>query len=255
MLLTWLKYGIKKGIRYKANTLGWFLADISLYSSTLLLYVLLYAAFDAIGAYTAEELGVYISTYFLVNNLYAVLFAEAVSAYTDAIYSGSFLFCQLNPAGILRSSILLNFNFPALLATPYLVGLNVFFLHRLGAVPPAYLLMYYLSILMACLVMLFFFLCLSTLLLWGIRSSAIHSAINQLFSIAEKPDTVFPAAVRRVFTYIVPAFLFSAVPARILLRRSISGETVFLWGLPVLLYAVYKLLERRGMRCYQQSGF
>lgn len=255
MTLAWIKYGVRKGLRYRANTISWFIADIALYSSTALMYVLLFEAFDTIGSYSKTELGLYMSTYFLVNNIYAVFFTEAVSTYAEAIYRGRFAYYQLNPIGIFRSILLSSFNFPALLSTPYLIVLNVYFLFSFSPVPVAYIVAYYFSIGIGSIIMLYFFLLLSTLLLYGIRSDFIESCISQLFAMAEKPDSAFHPAIKRIFTYIVPAFMFSAVPTRIILKSSITIETVYLWAMPVPLYILYRVLENRGIRKYQQSGF
>lgn len=255
MIYAWLKYGVQKGLRYRANTISWFIADLALYSSTALMYLLLFSAFDNIGSYTRLELGLYISTYFLVNNLYSVFFAEAVSNYSESIYNGSYIFYQLNPIGVFQSMVLSNFNFPALLSTPYLISLNVYLLSRFPTIHWNQVIIYYASVVLASIIMLFSFLLLSTLLLYGIRSGAIESSISQLFAMAEKPDTAFHPTIKRIFTYIFPAFMFSAVPTQIILSDSLAIETLYLWGLPVLLYILYRIFENKGIKKYQHSGF
>jgi ABC-2 type transport system permease protein len=235
------------------NTLSWFLADIALYSSISLMYVLLSSAFGSFGSYSRMELGLYISTYFVINNLFAICFSEAVSEYGQAILRGDFSYYQLTPVGALRSLILLNFNFPAALSTPFLLGANIYFLAALSP-SPWQIVLYYLGIVFAVAVMLFLFQAISALLLFGIRSGAVSASVTQLFSIAEKPDTAFHPAVRKVFTFIVPAFLFSAIPAGILLGTSSPLQTAYLLLCPILLFVIFRLLERFGARKYTQSG-
>lgn len=249
-----IKYGIRKGLRYKVNTYSWFLADIALYTSLIVMYILLSSAFDSFGAYSKTEMGLYISTYFLVNNLFAVFFSEAVSAYSDCILDGTFSYYQLTPTGPLPSLILLNFNFPALLSTPFLLAINIYFVAQL-AVSAGQVVLYYLGILFACAAMLFVFQTISTLSLFGVRSSAIHSAITQLFSIAEKPDAVFHPAFRKAFTFVIPAFLFSAVPSKILYGTITTPEMVYLFLSPLCFFLAYRILESIGCRYYQHSGF
>ena len=249
-----VKYGMLKGLRYKANTFSWFLADIALYSSIIVMYLFLSSAFDSFGVYSKRELGLYISTYFMVNNLFAVFFSEAVSQYGKSVLDGSFSYYQLTPPGALRSHILLNFNFPAMLSTPFLFIMNIYFVAKLFS-SPIQILFYYLGVFSACATMLFVFQSITALLLFGIRSSAIGSCITQLFSIAEKPDTVFQPTFRKIFTFVIPAFVFSAVPSRIILGTISAFEAFYLCLSPLIFYALFRMLERIGFKEYQHSGF
>ena len=253
-LTAWINFGIRKGLRYKVNTYSWVLADISLYSSLIFMYVLLSSSFDSFATYSKTELGLYISTYFIINNLFATLFAEAVSEYDRCILDGTFSYYQLTPTGPLRSLILLNFNFPAMLSTPILLAINIYFVIRI-AVSPIQVLIYYFAIILACGTMLFVFLSISALVLFGIRSAAISSAITQLFSIAEKPDRVFHPAFRKIFTFVIPAFIFSAIPSKIIFGTITITELLYLFFCPLFFYVLYHILEHIGCRYYQHSGF
>ena len=141
-----IQFGIRKGLRYKVNTYSWFLADLALYASVILMYFLISTTFTSFGAYTKTEMGLYISTYFIINNLFAVLFSEAVSEYGASILNGSFSYYQLTPVGPLRSLILLNFNFAAMLSTPALLAMNIYFVVQLFTTP-VQVILYYLGVL------------------------------------------------------------------------------------------------------------
>ncbi len=249
-----IQFGIRKGLRYKVNTYSWFLADLALYASVILMYFLISTTFASFGAYIKTEMGLYISTYFIINNLFAVLFSEAVSEYGASILNGSFSYYQLTPVGPLRSLILLNFNFAAMLSTPALLAMNIYFVVQLFTTP-VQVILYYLGVLFACGTMLFVFQTISALLLFGVRSSAIASAMTQLFSIAEKPDMVFHPAFRKVFTFVIPAFLFSAVPSKVMLGTAAVSEIAALFLSPLFFYALFRILEAAGCRKYQHAGF
>ena len=252
--LSWIKYGVLKGLRYRINTISWFLADISMYSSTILMYVLLSSVYDNFGFYTQQEMGFYISTYFLINNIYATFFSEASSSYENSILNGTYSYYQLTPTGVLKSLIMLNFNFPAFLSFPGLLAINIYFLSTLSPMLID-IILYYISILFACGIMFFLFQSLSALLLFGIRSSSLQGVIIQLFSIAEKPDAVFHSVFRKVFTYIIPAFMFSAIPTRVLLGTCTTAEMIALFTAPFILCAIYLRLSAVGNKKLQISGF
>ena len=40
-----IQFGIRKGLRYKVNTYSWFLADLALYASVILMYFLISTTF------------------------------------------------------------------------------------------------------------------------------------------------------------------------------------------------------------------
>ena len=52
-----IQFGIRKGLRYKVNTYSWFLADLALYASVILMYFLISTTFTSFGAYTTTEMG------------------------------------------------------------------------------------------------------------------------------------------------------------------------------------------------------
>lgn len=252
--LSWIKYGILKGLRYRINTISWFLADLSLYASTILMYILLSSVYDNFGNYTKPEITFYISTYFLINNIYAIFFSEASSAYENSILNGTYAYYQLTPSGVLKSLILLNFNFPAFLSFPMLLAFNIYSLSMLSPVL-LNIILYYVSILFSCGIMFFLFQSLSALVLFGLRSSSLQSVVVQFFSIAEKPDSVFHPAFRKAFTYVIPAFMLSAVPTRLLLGRCTIAETIALFADPFILGAIYLWLSIVGNKKLQISGY
>ena len=252
--LSWIKYGILKGLRYRINTISWFMADISLYLSTILMYLLLSSVFDNFGSYTKLEMSFYISTYFLVNNIYAIFFSEASASYENSILNGTYAYFQLTPAGALKSLILLNFNFPAFLSFPMLLAFNIYSLCSLSPVL-LNIIIYYISILFSCGIMFFLFQSLSSLVLFGLRSSSLQSVVVQFFSIAEKPDSVFHPAFRKAFTYVIPAFMLSAVPTRILLGSCTTVEIIALFIGPFILGVIYLWLSIVGNKKLQISGY
>lgn len=250
----WIKYGVLKGMRYRMNTICWFLADVSLYASTIIMYAMLASVYDNFGSYTKKEMLFYLSTYFLVNNIYAIFFSEASSAYADSILNGTYAYYQLSPRGVLKSLILLNFNFPAFLSFPSLLVFNIYCM-GFFQISAWKVIMYYTSILFSCAIMLFLFQSLLSLLLFGIRSFSLQSIVVQFFSLAEKPDTLFHPAFRKIFTYLLPAFMLSAVPTRILLGTGNSTEMIALFFGPFILGLVFAWLSHIGNKKLKISGF
>lgn len=248
-----ISYGVKKGIRYRANLYSWFLADIVLYFSVIVTYLMIFSMKRSIGGYNFEELAVYISTYFLINNLFAVFFSEGVSEYAQIILDGKYIYYQTMPLGVIKTSIMLNFNFPAMLSSPFLLGFNIFYVSKIH-VSFIKIIMYYFMIACSVMGMLLLFLNIYSLLLYKIRSLGLSNAVSQILTIAEKPDTVFQADIRKIFTYMIPAFMFSAIPARFILGYNKGWFSVIYYLVWLLiLVEILNILIKYGERVYESE--
>lgn len=250
MLIESIKFSIKKSIQYRANLISWFLADLALYTATFFGYFLLTQKLKVFGDYTRNEVLLYITCFFLVNNIYAIMFAEGVSHFGQSVITGYFDYDILKPQPLVKYTILKHLNFPAAVSTPLLIGLNVYCLNLCGT---KLTLAYVISIFSASFLMGLIFLIVYSFTLFGLRSEALSGIILQLLSIAEKPDTVFPKFIRNSLIYVIPIFLFSAMPVRIILKKSSMFETVWCYLAPILYYLILKLLLHQGMKKYQSG--
>ncbi|AEM80003.1 ABC transporter permease [Thermoanaerobacter wiegelii] len=251
MLIESIRFSIKKAIQYRANLISWFLADLSLYTATFLGYYLLTQKIAVFGNYSREEILFYITCFFLVNNLYAIFFAEAVSKFGQSVLTGYFDFDLLKPQPLTKYIVLKNLNFPAAFSTPLLIALNIYCLKLCGiklTIP------YIISIFSAAILMGLLFSIVYSFTLFGLRSEAISGVVLQLLTVAEKPDTVFPKIVRNLLIYAIPIFLFSAIPARIALGKSSIFEKVWCYLSPVLYYLILKILLHQGLKRYQSGA-
>jgi len=243
-----LKFSIKKAFQYPANLISWFCADVALYAATILAYYFLAHSFSNFAGYSRYEIVLYICNFSLVNNLSAIFFAEAESDFGDSLISGRFGYYALKPRTLLKNYIYLNINLPAVCATPFLIAAIVVFA-RLSGVRITVL--YALAIITAAADMGLLFFIINALALFGVRPEALNTIAMQVLSAAEKPDTIFPKAVRRLLYYFVPVLLFSSFPTRVLLGKiSLSGK---IWGFGSMfeLLAIFWLLLREGRKHFQ----
>ena len=245
-----VKYSIKKAIQYRANLISWFIADLAMYTATFLGYYFLTQKISVFGDYSANEVLLYISCYFLINNFFAILFSESVSRFGHNVLAGYFDYDILKPQPLIKYYVLKHLNLPAVCATPFLIGLNLYCLKLCNTTVT---IQYVISVFCGVMAMGFVFFIVYSLALFGIRSEGISAVCIQLLSIGEKPDTVFPRIVRNVLIYGIPIFLFSAVPTRIALNKLEFMEMVWMFVSPVFYYAVLKILLRQGMKKYQSG--
>lgn len=250
MIIESFMFSIKKATQYRANVISWILADISLYLATFLTYYFLMLSVDTIGDYYNFEILLYISSFLLVNNIFAVLFSDATSEFLNSILNGRLYILMLRPRHIIANSILSNFNLPPLITTPFLVVSNIFIINLTGA----YFSFIYVAIIIsgAITMGLIYFLVFS-LALRGFRINLIASILFQVIQISERPDTVFPNRIRNIFIYVIPIFLFSAIPTRFLLGRVTNYEIVWALIAPVILFVLLQISIFQGFKKYKEG--
>lgn len=246
-----LIYAFKKSTAYRANMISWFLADIALYASGFLSYFLLNKTVNNFGGYTSNEILLYISCFFLVNNLYAIFFAETASVFGEEIISGFLDYDILKPGSLILNLVIKNINFAPILSTPLLVILN---LYCIKLVDTNVSVIYIISIISGMLTMGMIFLIVYSFMLFGIRSEALSPIILQLLTIGEKPDTVFPKMIKNFFIYLIPVFLFSAIPTKIALNKINNIEIIWSFLIPFLYAFILKIIINKGLKKYQSEG-
>ena len=250
VILECFKFSIKKSTQYRANLISWVLADISLYSSVFVGYYLLSLNIGKFGDYTKYEILLYISCSFLVNNIYAVFFAEGLGNFSGNVIDGRLDFVIIKPISMIKFYIFKFINIPALVSTPLLIFLNIYCMRLCNG---KISIIYVFSILLGSFTMGMMFFILFSLTLFGIRSEELSSILLQLISVSEKPDTVFPRSIRSFFIYIVPVFLFSAIPARIALGKINIIEACCVFIIPTIYYFILNILLKFGMKKYQSG--
>lgn len=237
-------YSIKKAFTYRANLIAWFLADISLVSSSVMTYYLLTLSISNFGGYSSKEMIIYITTFFVVNNIFAIFFAEGISHFVSSILNGTYEYIMLLPKSRILAPIYKKINFPPLLMTPLLLIFNFILIDD-------YLwtniLLYYLSIIFSAMTMGLLFYLIYSLSLMNLRIEFLNEIIMQLLSLGERPDTIFPRFFRNFLTYFLPVFMFSAIPTKIL----IGNLPLFSLIIIIIIFILYLLL----LKCSLKLGY
>lgn len=244
-------YAFKKATTYRANMISWFLADIALYASGFFSYYFLTRTITNFGGYTNSEILLYISCFFLVNNLYAIFFAEASSVFGDEVINGVLDYEILKPGSLLWNLVIKNINFAPILSTPLLVLMNWYCLRLTNSHVSV---LYIVSIILGMFTMGMIFFIVYSFMLFGIRTEALSSIVLQFLTIGEKPDTVFPKVIRNLFLYAVPIFMFSATPTKVALGRIVPFETVWVLLAPFIYNFILVVIIKRGLKKYQSGG-
>ncbi len=89
---------------------------------------------------------------------------------------------------------------------------------------------------------------------WTERSWAISRMYYQFFSLATKPDTLYPRAVRTIILTALPFAFIGSVPARALLHGLQSHEYIWLVSVLTGFTLLNIMLWKKGLRRYQSAS-
>lgn len=96
-IVSCLRFSWKKATVYKANLASWMLADLGMYLSTIFVYLLLGGTVFLFAGYNNSQMLLYISNSFLINNIYSILFSEAIDTISIDIRNGKMYYSLLKP--------------------------------------------------------------------------------------------------------------------------------------------------------------
>lgn len=252
LFLSQVQNDIKANLEYRANAVSWFLADVSLYGVMFFSFLFFTQRVDNLGGYSQNDVMLYVTTFFLCNNIFAVLFSEGVSSMGGLIQYGGLDRILTMPHPPVLLVLLKGFNTPALLATFFLVPLNLYFV---GDASAGRIIAYYVAVAMGSVTLALILLNASCLNFRSIRADSIAGLITLLLSVAERPDSIFPKYVRVFLTYCVPLYLLSAVPVRILTARASWLEWMWILVAPGILLVIFRWLWKKGLRVYVSSSY
>ncbi|WP_061994381.1 ABC-2 family transporter protein [Clostridium sp. ATCC 25772] len=240
-------YAAQRSRKYPINLISWVLADFSMYFSMFLGYLLMSTSLNSYGTYSSKEMLLYLSCYYVVNNLFAVFFTQGLDIFCDEIWSGLFVYALLSPVTNLKYYLYRNINIPALLSTIPLFIVNLICLKNCNV---RISLFYIVSIILSTISMVLIFAIIFSLQLYGIHSFALSSIIVQFLSLAEKPDTIFSNRVRYILTFIIPVFIMSAIPCRIALNKYNNIYVFIIILVPIMLMIIFFYVFKNGVKKY-----
>ena len=243
---SWL-IAYKRLLKYPINAFSWLIADVSLYLSTFLIYFLLGTSINYFSTYSKNEVMLYIATGFIINNIYSIFFSEAFDSFSTDIWNGKIYYNLLKPYNIHLTYISKNINLKSVVSTPLLLLFWKWSMTNcsvnIDAIAVA-------SIMLGAISMAAIFGCMLNLDLLGIRTDSFTVIVVQMLNIREKLDTIFPKGIGYFFTYVIPIFLSSAIPTRIILKEQKRIEIIWIILFPIICMVLNSLAIKDCLRNY-----
>lgn len=240
MIKEYIIFNFKKSLKYKTNLLSWFIADISLYFSVFFTYSILLNENNLYFGMTKDKVLLYVSTYTLSNNIFAIFFSEGVSTYANSLENGDIIYDLLAPLEVIKVNELFNLNVPAILISPllFIINIKLVYINNLLTI---YIFIYYISMFLSAICLKYIFLSIYNFKMLRIRTDSIGSLVVNLLEFAEKPRKVFPDEVGKIFTFLIPIFAMSYIPYELLVSRKLIWFIILII-LNILWFVIFEML-------------
>lgn len=239
---------------YRTNFLTGVVVDLVWIGVELTFFSVIYDAFPNLAGWTRPQVYFFLGIFFASDALFTTFFQRNFWSFSDLVNRGELDIILTKPAP------------PLVLALTRFINLTSLFNFGLGLAvaaanssaagfPGGWMwlsLILWLGVgLISQLVLRFFF---SIWVFWTDRSWAISRMYYQFFSIATKPDTLFPPMIRYTILTVLPFAFIGSVPARALLHGLRAHEVA---GLVIVITAFFFLdraLWRAGLKRYQSAS-
>lgn len=247
ILISSFQFAWKKAISYKANLISWFLADLGMYLSTILLYVLLGTSIFNFSGYSNSQMLLYISNSFIINNIFSIFFSESIDYMAFDVWNGKMYYSLLKPRQVAFYYFLRNINLKSLFITPVLIAFNIYCFGMNG------IRIDFLKILIIVLsaysmgIMFLFTVCLDFI---GLKSEAINPIMVELLDLRDKPDKMLKKSVRNIFVYLLPIYLTSAIPTKIMIGSFTLIEVIYFFTFPFIGTIIFCFCLKQSMKYY-----
>jgi len=249
-----LKNNFARQAIYRANFAMTVFVDLVWMAVEFTLFAVIYANTETLGGWTQDQVFFFLGLFFASDALFSTFFMSNFWQFSDLVNKGELDILLTKPVAPL-SIALTRFMNPTAIFNVFL-GLGIMFKYADQAgfeggarwlLVPGWLL-----IGMTTAVLLRFFTCV--FVFWLERGFALSRLYYQFFSMANKPDVMYPPFIRYVILTAVPFGVIASVPARALLQGLSPREYVQIAGVLLAFLGINTVLWKRGLKRYQSAS-
>lgn len=239
---------------YRSDFLTSLIVDIVWVLVEAGLFEVIYANTTTLAGWTKPQVFFFLGIFFATDALYTVLFNRSFWMFPDLVNKGELDILLTKPIHSLFLALTRWISIAPILNIVFGVGICIYYAEAAGFAGGAHWFLVPLWLIIGCAfqtVMRFLFVCW---VFWTERGFALARMYYQLFQLATKPHTIYPAWLRWVLMTALPFAFIASVPAQTLLQGgSIQG---YLWagGVFSVLFGLAALLWRSGLRRYVSAS-
>lgn len=250
------KNSLVREMQFKVNFLLWIVVEALWFALQLSFMTVLYTHTDSIAGWSKWEVVLLVGCNQFIQQLFTALFLTNITDLSEHIRTGRLDFMLLLPVNTRFLISLRKVDWGSYLNAA--LGLAVMaYAGRQLHLHPSPLQIAGFGVLSFAGVMIHYSLMflLATISFWTVRAQGIVWGYYNLFNIARLPDTAFRGVYRMMFTWVLPVLLVSNVPARLILAKLESAQSVLLMlGLAAVCFGFSEVVWRWSLARYTSAS-
>ena len=254
VLKTILKNNFVREFIYRANTIAMTFADLIWVFVEYAFFQVIYSNITIINGWTREQTFFFLGVFVSSDALFTTFFQRSFWNFPYLINQGELDILLTKPVNAVFLATMKDINFTQIVN----LGLGFWIIHHYGDAAGFKGGIYWLGVCFWILIglatqyMLRF--CFVVWAFWLERGITVSRLYYQLYALANKPDGLYPKAIRYAIKTALPFAFMGSIPARALTGR-LPMEEYFLVAVVLIAYSfLCRALWGRGLRRYQSAS-
>ncbi len=254
VFLTSLKNNLVREFIYRSNTIALTIADLIWVVVELALFEVIYRNTEAINGWTREQVFFFLGIFVCSDTLFTTFFQRSFWTLPYMINQGDLDILLTKPINTAFLATFRDINFSQIVN----LALGIFIVNHYGPAAGfaggwgwAELVLWVLIGLATQYLLRFFFV---IWVFWLERGISVSHLYYQLYALANKPEAIYPKAIRYLLKTALPFAFMGSIPAQVL-----TGK-ISIWVYPLVLAVLagygllIRFLWRAGLRRYQSAS-
>lgn len=239
---------------YRTNFLTAITVDVIWMFIEFSLFTILYANVNTIAGWTQDQVYFFLGIFFASDALFTIFFQRNFWNFSDLVNKGELDILLTKPIHPLFLALSRSINLTAVFNFLLGIGIALRYSTPAGFVGGLHWLTAgaWLLVGLATAVLLRF--TFSVCVFWTDRSWAISRLYYQFFTLATKPDSLYPKAIRYTILTALPFAFIGSLPARALLFGLSIEEYLLVALILISFYFINRTLWRMGLARYQSAS-
>ncbi|SET04829.1 ABC transporter permease [[Clostridium] polysaccharolyticum] len=249
------KYSFMNAVEYKANFILGGLFEFLWVIMNVLFFGIIYSNTSTISGWTQNDAMLLVFVCGFIDAVHSCFSASGFISIPDLIRTGDLDFIFLKP---INKRFYMTFrltNVGELFNILFNLSMIIFYLVRIGiANEPIRVVFFFVAVGIGLLIVNSFYFILSMLAFWVINVNSIIGYSQELFTIGNKPITIYPKAVQKIFTFIIPLGIAFSYPVLFYAGKYTAIRLIIALIIAFLFFGVSHILYRRGLKRYSSAS-
>lgn len=239
---------------YRTNFITSFIVDLIWIIIEASLFTVIYAHTESLGGWTVHQVYFFLGIFFASDALFSVFFMRNFWVFSDLINKGELDIILTKPVPTLFLALTRWMSLTNVLNLALGIGVCIKYAERAGFQGGwhwlALIAWLGVGLLTQCLVRFSFVIWT----FWTERGWALSRLYYQFFSIATKPDIIYPAIVRYSLMTFLPFAFVASVPARALTQGLQTSEYLWIGTVLAFFFIFGRWAWKSGLKRYQSAS-